>query len=159
MTLVGGAGQAGTSSAVINLAAALARQGKDVLVIDEHCDAKSLIRKRIGAGFERTLADVAAGVPLESVAALHDERVRVIAAPVGSSTGIALASLLATLDEGFDIVLIDAKLDANGALSPLALQAQGRGRRDARERAVDHRRLCVREALAFRACDPTSSAC
>jgi flagellar biosynthesis protein FlhG len=122
VALVGGDEQAGTSSAVINLAAALARQGKDVLVIDEHCDAKSLAHT---AGIEtpRTIADVAAGMPLDEVAARYYEGVRVLAAPPSAMAGVRPSELLEALNDGVDVVLIDARLDADGALSPLAKQA------------------------------------
>ena len=122
VALVGGDEQAGTSSAVINLAAALARQGKDVLVIDEHCDAKSLAQT-VGVETPRTIADVAAGVPLDDVAARYYERVRVLAAPASAMVGVRPRELLAALNDGVDVVLIDARLDADGALSPLAMQA------------------------------------
>ncbi len=122
VALVGGDEQAGTSSAVINLAAALARQGKDVLVIDEHCDAKSLAHM---AGIEtpRTIADVAAGMPLDEVAARYYEGVRVLAAPPGVMADLRPGELLEVLNDGVDVVLIDARLDSDGALSPLAKQA------------------------------------
>jgi flagellar biosynthesis protein FlhG len=122
VALVGGDEQAGTSSAVINLAAALARQGKDVLVIDEHCDAKSLAQT-VGIETPRTIADVAAGVPLDEVAARYYERVRVLAAPASAMAGVRPRELLEALNDGVDVVLIDARLNADGALSPLAMQA------------------------------------
>ncbi|CAB3778580.1 MinD/ParA family ATP-binding protein [Pararobbsia alpina] len=122
VALVGGDEQAGTSSAVINLAAALARQGKDVLVIDEHCDAKSLARA-VGIETPRTIADVAAGMPLDEVAARYYERVRVLAAPPSAMVGVRPDDLLEALNDGVDVVLIDARLNADGALSPLAMQA------------------------------------
>jgi flagellar biosynthesis protein FlhG len=122
VALVGGDEQAGTSSAVINLAAALARQGKDVLVIDEHCDAKSLAQT-VGIRSPRTIADVAAGVPLDEVAARYYERVRVLAAPASAMDGVSPGELLEALNDGVDVVLIDARLNADGALSPLAKQA------------------------------------
>jgi flagellar biosynthesis protein FlhG len=122
VALVGGDEQAGTSSAVINLAAALARQGKDVLVIDEHCDAKSLAQT-VGVETPRTIADVAAGVPLDDVAARYYERVRVLAAPASAMAGVRPRELLEALNDGVDVVLIDARLNADGALSPLAMQA------------------------------------
>ncbi|CAM2138515.1 MinD/ParA family protein [Pararobbsia alpina] len=123
VTLVGGDEQAGTSSAVINLAAALARQGKDVLVIDEQCDAKSLV-EAVGADRARTLSDVVAGnATIEEISAQFDERVRVIASPLGTLAGCSPTQTLASLNCGVDVVLIDAKVDDEGALSPIAMQA------------------------------------
>ena len=122
VALVGGDEQAGTSSAVINLAAALARQGKDVLVIDEQCDTKSLVQAA-GGGTPRTLADLAAGMTLDEIAVRYEERVRIVAAPAGTTAGMRPNPLRPVFDTGVDVVLIDARLDEQGALSPLAMQA------------------------------------
>jgi flagellar biosynthesis protein FlhG len=122
VALVGGDEQAGTSSAVINLAAALARQGKDVLVIDEQCDTKSLVQAADG-GTPRTLADLAAGMTLDEIAVRYEERVRIVAAPAGTTAGMRPNPLRPVFDTGVDVVLIDARLDEQGALSPLAMQA------------------------------------
>jgi flagellar biosynthesis protein FlhG len=108
----------------VNLAAALAQQGKDVLVIDERQNSGS-IASLVGLKDTGALAAVMAGkrflqdavtrteLGFSLIAAARDERV---------SHDAARSRVL--LDGPADIVLIDTQLDRNGALSSLAAQAQ-----------------------------------
>ncbi|WP_061165863.1 MinD/ParA family ATP-binding protein [Caballeronia hypogeia] len=123
VAIVGGPAGIGCTSAVVNLGAALAVHGKDVLVIDEHSNAGSAGRL---AGIEdagalasvmsgrRALADAVQRTPFgfSLIAAPRDERISHDA-----------AQCRALLDGPADIVLIDAQLDRHGALSSLAAQA------------------------------------
>jgi len=122
---VTGASGAGRTTTVVNLAAALTAQGKDVLVIDECVGPQSvcaMLGTVRGAGNlalvmrgERTIAEAAGrhaggyGV----IVASRENRAHY--------TGEQLGRLLAG---PANVVLIDAQIDADGALSALALQAQ-----------------------------------
>lgn len=113
----------GCTAAVVNLAAALATQGKDVLVIDERHNAHSASRLA-GVPDTGALAAVMAGkLSLQDAATRTLFGFSVIAAPRDSRISHDAAQCRQMLDGTADIVLIDAQLDRNGALSPLAAQA------------------------------------
>ena len=100
----------------MNLAAALAQQGKDVLLLDEQSGLRSVsaIWKIAAAG---TWEDVVAQrLQLDDAAGLAAFGVRVLPA-----AGRAAGDLHA-LFQG-QVALVDAALDRDGALSPLASQA------------------------------------
>jgi flagellar biosynthesis protein FlhG len=123
VAVAGGPAGVGCTSVVMNLAAALAAHGKDVLVIDERDNAGSVSRlaglKEFGAASavmdgRRPLADAITRTPFgfSLIAAPRDERISQDA-----------AHCRALLDGPADIVLIDTQLDRNGALSSLGSQA------------------------------------
>lgn len=130
VTFVAGASGVGKSILVANLAATLARQGKEVLVIDENT------RKTVASCFgvlarhdlyhvinrEKTLADVmhtvAPGVRVLPAAKAIKELGRLTTVQqdvlLGSLTGMERAA---------DVILVDASLDHPLGFSPLGLAA------------------------------------
>lgn len=129
IAVTGGHGAPGRTTVVINLAAALTAQGKDVLVIDE-CLGPRSVSAQLGAGgearsFVRNFAAVMRGeMALDQAVERHALGFGVLAAPREQCAGARLDAPLSKLLAGpADFVLIDAQLDADGALSPLALHA------------------------------------
>jgi flagellar biosynthesis protein FlhG len=120
--VAGGLGT-GCTAAVVNLAAALATQGKDVLVLDERHNAQSASRLA-GVPDSGALAAVLAGkLSLQDAATRTLFGFSVIAAPRDLRISHDAAQCRALLDCPADIVLIDTQLDRNGALSSFAAQA------------------------------------
>jgi flagellar biosynthesis protein FlhG len=114
----------GCTSTVVNLAAALVEQGKDVLVIDEclgECSVSAMLGGVRGAG---NFAAVLRGeMSLETAVARHALGFSVLAASRSNREGYTAAQLSVVLNGPADFVLIDAQLDRLGQLSPLAMQA------------------------------------
>ncbi|WP_396329590.1 MinD/ParA family protein [Burkholderia anthina] len=111
VAVTGGPAGVGCTATVLNLAAALAALGKDVLVVDERADVHSAAATLAGASLrdgERTR--VAAGFSLCVAGQLARD-------------GYSDAQLSDFIDGQTDIVLIDARLGADGALSALAREA------------------------------------
>lgn len=111
VAVTGGPAGVGCTSSVVNLAAALAALGKDVLVVDERADVHSAVATLCGSSV-RDGAMVRHGLGFSVCAARRLAR-----------TGYSDAQLAALVDGAADIVLVDAQLDAQGALSPLAREA------------------------------------
>jgi len=122
VALVGSSPSAGATSVALNLGAALAQQGKDVLLLDETGGAQSAcaIWRVEAAG---NWADVAAQRLSLEVAAGRAE-CGVLVMPTSGNGGAAGSGSVdvRALFQG-QVVLIDACLDSDGALSPLAAQA------------------------------------
>ncbi|SAL70952.1 flagellar biosynthesis protein FlhG [Caballeronia terrestris] len=113
----------GCTSAVANLGAALAIQGKDVLVIDERQNGGSISRM-LGHDDTGALASVISGKRfLQDAVTRTSLGFSLLAAPRDERISQDAAHCRALLDGPADIVLIDAQLDRNGALSSLAAQA------------------------------------
>ncbi|MFC5476050.1 MinD/ParA family ATP-binding protein [Paraherbaspirillum soli] len=115
--LVGSTPAVGATSVALNLAAALAQQGQDVLLLEEKSGPQSASAVwQINTG--GSWSDVAAQrLPLQAAAGRAACGVWVLPA-AGSADQTDVRSVF----QG-QIVLIDASLDRNGALSPLAAQA------------------------------------
>ncbi len=124
VAVTGGAGSPGRTTAVVNLAAALTAQGKDVLVIDECLGPRSvcsLVGNVRGAG---NFAAVMRGErTLDEAVGRHALGFGVLAASRDNRAQYTSAQLQKVISGPADIVLIDAQLDAEGALSPLAMHA------------------------------------
>ncbi|TKC89252.1 MinD/ParA family protein [Trinickia terrae] len=127
VAVTGGSSHVGRTSTVVNLAAALAAQGKDVLVIDE-CLGENSVSAMLGGvssargagGFNAVMRGE---MPIEEAAARHPLGFSVLAAARHLSEGCAPEQFGAVLDGPADVVLIDAQLDRHGALSALAMRA------------------------------------
>ncbi|CAG9235090.1 Flagellar biosynthesis protein FlhG [Paraburkholderia tropica] len=124
IAVTGGPGAPGRTTAVINLAAALTGHGKDVLVIDECLGQRSVSALLGGVRGAGNFAAVMRGeMGLDEAAGRHALGFRVLAASREHRSQYTSAQLNKVLTGPADIVLIDAELDAEGALSPLAMHA------------------------------------
>lgn len=119
IAVAGGARGMGVTTTAMNLAAALVQQGKDVLLLDEHCPKPESICAVWSVDPMGTWGDVAAGrLGCDSAAARADCGARVLPAPPGATDATDPRGLL----QG-GVILIDASFDSEGRLSPLALAA------------------------------------
>ncbi|OGS90577.1 MAG: hypothetical protein A2Z95_00215 [Gallionellales bacterium GWA2_60_18] len=115
ITVVSGKPGVGSTSVTINLAAALARSGKDVLVVDEN-NAPGNLSDRLGLTAGHDLLDVARGkcVPAEAVLAAKGYSVLPAARAMSALTALRqaeqerLEDALAEMGSGVDVVLVDA---------------------------------------------------
>lgn len=124
IAVTGGSAGVGSTTIVVNLAAALAQQGKDVLVVDECLGDKSVSAMLGGVRGAGNFAAVMRGeMTLDEATAQHVLGFSVLAASRHNREGHSAAQLGAVLRGSADIVLIDAELDEQGRLSPLAMQA------------------------------------
>lgn len=123
VAVAGGPPGIGCTSAVVNLATALATHGKDVLVIDERSNAAS-VSALVDLHDAGGLAAVLSGRRfLQDVVTRTELGFGVLAAPRDDRISHDAAKCRVLLDGPADIVLIDAQVDRHGALSPLAAQA------------------------------------
>ncbi len=125
LAVTGGSTSVGCTTTVVNLAAALTEQGRDVLVIDECVGEFSVSTMLGGVRGAGNFAAVASGeMPLEAAVARHALGFSVLAASSSNREGLSAAQMGVVLEGPADIVLIDAQLDrSNGHLSALAMQA------------------------------------
>ncbi|SOZ19103.1 Putative negative regulator of flagellin synthesis [Cupriavidus taiwanensis] len=114
---------AGATTVALGLSHALAMQGERVLLVDEDATAAGATRLS-GARPAGTLADVQAGrLSLEAAAGVGPGGVLSVlpaGRPVPGSAGLAGTALPQAVTSDFRSVLVDAGIDADGALSPLA---------------------------------------
>jgi flagellar biosynthesis protein FlhG len=124
LAVTGGSTSVGCTTTVVNLAAALVEQGKDVLVIDE-CLGDYSVGAMLGGvqGAANFAAVVRGEISLDAAVARHALGFSVLSASRSNREGYTAAQLSVVLDGPADIVLIDAQLDRLGQLSALAMQA------------------------------------
>jgi flagellar biosynthesis protein FlhG len=124
VAVTGGPGAPGRTTTVVNLAAALTAQGKDVLVIDECPGAQSVCAMLGTVRGAANFAAVMRGDADLGDAARHPSLGfgLLVVSPENRAqyTSEQLQKLLAG---PADVVLIDTQLDADGALSSLAVHA------------------------------------
>jgi flagellar biosynthesis protein FlhG len=124
IAVTGGSAGVGGSTAVVNLAAALAAQGKDVLVVDEHAGEPRSIATQTGVvAPERLVAFARGEVALDAAVARHPAGFAVLGAPRSYRVACKPSQLASVFDGPADVVLIDVQLERDGKLSDLALQA------------------------------------
>ncbi|MDR5737149.1 MinD/ParA family protein [Caballeronia sp. LZ016] len=123
VAVAGGPAGIGCTSAVVNLGAALAVHGKDVLVIDERQNGTSVSRMAGLCGSQAMSAVMSGRHALQDVVTRSPLGFSLIAAPREERVSHDAAQCRALLDGSADIVLIDTQLDRHGALSSLAAQA------------------------------------
>ncbi len=111
IALVGSGPRVGVTSVALNLAAALVQQGKEVLLLDEQSGAQSATEMWKGA---------VAGSWSEVAASRMACGALLLRVSKGDSTAAAVEVRSAFQGQ---VILIDASLDENGALSSLAAQA------------------------------------
>ena len=124
IAVTGGSLGAGCTATVMNLAVALAQQGKDVLVIDE-CVGDKSVSAMLGSvrGAGNFAAVMRGEMTLDEAALRHALGFSVLAASRAHREGYSAAQFSVVLRGSADIVLIDAQLDQQGHLSALAMQA------------------------------------
>jgi flagellar biosynthesis protein FlhG len=124
VAVTGGSHGAGVTTSVVNLAAALVEQGKDVLVIDE-CLGENSVSAMLGGvrGAGNFSAVMRGEMTLDAAVGRHALGFAVLAASRGNRESCTPAQLGAVLSGTADVVLIDAQMDRNGALSALAMQS------------------------------------
>lgn len=124
VAVTGGPGAPGRTTTVVNLAAALTAQGKDVLVIDECPGGQSVCAM---FGTVRGAANFAAVMRGEmdlAEASRHPELgFGVLVVSPENRAHYTSEQLQKLLAGPADVVLIDTQLDADGALSSLAVHA------------------------------------
>jgi flagellar biosynthesis protein FlhG len=124
ISVTGGSERVGRTVAVVNLAIAMTRQGMDVLVVDE-CPGERSASAVLGAIRAAGVFGPAIHGTLPRVLAVDSHLRQFATTGVGYTDRKNFTGLQfdATLESTPDVVLIDAALDGNGALSQLALQA------------------------------------
>lgn len=125
VTVVAGKAGVGRTSATINLAAALVRSGKDVLVLDENHGPDNLL-DRLGLSAKHDLLDVAqekcglceALLTARGFSVLPTARAMHALTRLDQAGQQRLENALTEVCDGVDMVLVDAAMPALGEASP-----------------------------------------
>lgn len=121
VTVVAGKAGVGRTSATINLAAALARSGKDVLVLDENSEPNNLL-DRMGLSARYDLLDVAQGkcglgdavLVAKGFGILPTARAMCVLGMLDQESQLRLGDALTEASDGTDVVLVDAAMPLSG---------------------------------------------
>lgn len=127
ITVVAGKAGVGRTSATINLAAALARSGKDVLVLDENHGPNNLL-DHMGLSARHDLLDVARGksrlveavLTTNGFGVLPTARAMHALAELDMAGQQRLENALTEASDGADVVLVDAAMHALSRVEGLA---------------------------------------
>lgn len=121
IALAAGVSGAGQTTVTLNLAAALARQGRDVLVLDETGGLADALALRV----RHDLVDVCLGQgsPFDARTMAPDGFGVLAARPCRQREAGVVQPLACLADAPPDVVLIDIARDASSRLSPLAAEA------------------------------------
>jgi len=127
ITVVAGKAGVGRTSATINLAVALARSGKDVLVLDENHGPNNLL-DRMGLSAKHDLLDVAQGkcglcdavLAAKGFGVLPTARAMHALAKLDQPVQQRLENALTEASDGADIILVDAAMSVPGQPEELA---------------------------------------
>lgn len=117
VTVVAGKAGVGRTSVTVNLAAALARSGKDVLVLDENHAPDNLL-DRLGLYAAHDLLDVAQGkcapgaaiLKTKGFAVMPSARAMHALAKLGAAEQQRLEDALTEVSRGVDVMLVDAAM-------------------------------------------------
>lgn len=124
VAVAGGTHGVGVTTTVVNLAAALAEQGKDVLVIDECLGERSVSAMLGGVRGAGNFSAVTRGeMSLDEAVGRHALGFGVLAASRGNRESCTREQMGVVLSGPADVVLIDAQVDREGTLSSLAMQS------------------------------------
>ena len=132
VTFVAGCEGVGRSVAVANLGVALARLGKEVLIIDEHA-SRDDIASSFGLMVRHDLLDVVQrelALPQVLLQPLHGLRLLPAARAVKKLGRLSLAQqqtlldAMSSLERPVDIILVDASMAHPGGFSPFGLASQ-----------------------------------
>ena len=124
IAVAGGSHGVGVTTTVVNLAAALAEQGKDVPVIDESLGERSVSAMLGGVRNVGNVAAVMRGeMTLDEAAGRHSLGFAVLNASRGNRDSCTREQMSVVLSGPADVVLIDAQVDREGSLSALAMQS------------------------------------
>lgn len=123
VSVLGGKQRVGKTSVTVNLAAALARSGKDVLVLDEN-DMPNNVADNLRLHGRYDLLDVVQGrctlrearLGRTGLAVLPAARAREALSGLGETEQLRLANVLEELSRGADVVLVDALPAVRAAL-------------------------------------------
>ncbi|HEU0189165.1 MAG TPA: P-loop NTPase [Gallionella sp.] len=130
ITVVAGKAGVGRTSATINLAAALARSGKDVLVLDENHGPDNLL-DCLGMSARHDLLDVAQGkcglceavLTVKGFGILSTARAMQALAKLDQAAQLRLENALTEASDGADVVLVDAAIPVLNQAAGLAGKA------------------------------------
>lgn len=132
VTFVAGCEGVGRSSTVASLASALARLGKEVLILDEH-NAGDDVAATFGLATQHDLIDVLVDAvplssallkPLPGVSLLRAAQAMPLLGTLNVAQQLTLHEVMGQLEATVDIILVDANLAHPDGFSPFGLAAQ-----------------------------------
>lgn len=131
LTLTSASAGVGKTTAILNLASALAKAGKNVMVVDEN-RGKGNLSAKLGIGYSRDLLDAARqGSTFEEVMIAGPEGIAIMQAAQGKALAELneeeqgrLVAMMSNIARPVDVVLVDAVAGSPGHLLSLSLASQ-----------------------------------